>query len=122
MIVVVLLAVVMSRGGGSDEPESPAAETTSLPAGPTEREMGEARGLYRDAQELAERADALTADGEKARADAARRDAKAKLERALGIWQAAMERTPEEKRKNYVKYEDDEVRHWNLLLRQVMRP
>lgn len=119
LLVLIVAIFLMSGNKGGDEPDAEAgAETTAIPqgTGPTKSELDEGQRLYREARKLVESAESLPS---KTEADKLRLQARELLDRATGIWDAAMARISEEKREGYVKYEEDYVRQWQLLKRRT---
>jgi len=114
--------MVILNGGKGAQGASDAAVAPAKPSNPTEQEMNDARALYREARSLSSQAQEISSRGDQVESLRLRKEALAKVERAIAIWNDMMSRVPESDRDKYVKYEDDEVRHWNLLARQLWVP
>jgi hypothetical protein len=121
-VIVLALGIVLLNGGSDSRASAEPTAESAKPSVPTEGEMNEARSLYKEARQLASRADRASSDGNQAEATRLRREGLDKVERAIAIWNDMMSRISEDEQKKFLKYEDTEVRHWNLLKRRLWTP
>ena len=122
LLIVVVIVLMAGGGGGDDSTPADTGTETAKPVGPTKAEPNQGIDLYNTAKKLVAQADEFEQNDNKDGAARLRKEAEAKLDQAIGIWNAALQRIPESEQQKFTSYEDRHVVHWVRLKRQLFRP